>query len=574
MRGSRRVAVGAMLLAIGLTRAEDAVIPKYDLQRTGFTQQKLSPPLALAWKYSTSADKSLSAMPVVVGNRVFLCSHGTLLALDIETGTQVWEPYATGYEIRMTPVYFDGKLLVGNEKGEISILDTADTPAGARVIKYIPSFGGGALRSDPVIIGTTMYLLTDLGNLYAFDLKTLDEAALKTPIWRFGQGPRGPLCLAGDCLAFSGQDFQVYCYNIARKRLVWRIPAGVVTSHVSYHDGLIYVGSSTDVRAMKVTTGTDIWRSKARGFKSSPSFALGNIYVAGRDIGAGNNDYIYQLDPAKGTVKNSQLLDSPAQGPPIIAGTDLYCGTALGNIYCLDAATLSVKWCYRVNPVQTVGPAAVKNGGISVQLVVANDNLFALNDQGTLFCFKPDAIDIGKPQLVSPQFVTNDIAGGLTAFALVDDALKKKIIDRAEADAAALHTTPPAKPVLPPEVADLKLPCRQKYFRLQTYVYDEGSGISLETIHVEVDGQPWPSELLYINRKDVLLVIDLVDPKGGLGRRNLPDGTHVISIAVPDYKDNLVKKTFSVTVDNTLAAIPKKVVTPAPGTGTGTPGNN
>jgi outer membrane protein assembly factor BamB len=564
--GARRLVVGALGLLVaslaGAQQTQDFTIPKYDYQRTGFTKQKLTPPLALAWKFSGQEDKAVGALPVVVGNRLFFCSRGTVYALDTETGSLVWDPYETRYEIRMTPVYHQGKLFVGTERGELHILDAADSPQGQRLIKYIPDFRS-PLRSDPVIIKDTLYLMTDKGELFGLDLKTLDEKSIKQPVMRFRSGPRGPLAYNDkDLLVFSNQDSQVVVHSLSRSKLMWAKSQGVLTAPPALLDQWALVGSREEVAALRVATGTMEWKSRATVFRSSPTVALGRVFCAGRDTAA-QNDYLYVLDPAKGTMLGQMLLDATVSGSPVVADDTLWLATWAGNVYAIDPRTTDVKWAYRVSPQESVGPTPIKTAAISGQVVVANQNLFVVNDQGILFCFKPEALDIGKPQVVLPQFVTNAVDNTLVAFPVLDDEDKKKVAEFHKEDLAA---DPNFK--LPAEAQELKLPCRQKMFRFQTYLYDEGSGLRLEDLNVKVDGKDLPSEMVYISRRDQLLIVDLVSSKEALGRRSLPDGVHTISLTVPDYKGNVTKKAFSVTINNALPPLARTAPVPTPPAGT------
>ncbi|NUP99976.1 MAG: PQQ-binding-like beta-propeller repeat protein, partial [Armatimonadetes bacterium] len=532
----RRLLAVALVLAAGAGRAADMTTGRFDLGRSGFTAEKLAPPLALLWQFTTGEDKSYSSLPLVVGNRVFYCSLGNVYSLDAETGEVLWQ-FETRFVIRATPFYHDGKLFVCTARGELMVLDAADE-CEARLLNLIEAQGG--LSSDPVLIGDLLYYVSDRGLVFSVNTKTYQ----KTDHDRFTSGPKQHVLLMDNYLLFTGTDNILYCWDHRRKRRLWSKTQGaLVTPPARLDDSSVVVATRDGVRKVKLTSGNPEWvKPGITASRAAPTVAHNRIYIATRDA------KILVLDPRRGDLvaETSPDWPMPTNDGVTIADTDLYVGTIDGNIYCLDAATLAARWYYRCDPMVTVGNEAPKYQ-VAFPPLVANGCLLAATTQGSLFCFRADAVDVGKPRLYLPQIATTAVDKSPWAQALYDDELRSAM--REEAEAAAEDDEEPEIPV---EAEQPKLPGKQPTFRFETYLYDEGSGVDLEHIRVTWDGQPYVHELIEAKHDNYLMVVWLIKPNSDGARQILANGDHTLSLTVPDFKGNLVKRDFTFTIDNSL----------------------
>jgi len=108
------------------------------------------------------------------GDSVFMISEqGELLRLDRETGQRIWGkrlPYFVARKVKRRdavyahygPVLAGGRLIVASNDGLIRSYD----PASGDLIGTTPIKGGAG--SNPVIVGGTMYIVTQKGQLAAF----------------------------------------------------------------------------------------------------------------------------------------------------------------------------------------------------------------------------------------------------------------------------------------------------------------------------------------------------------------------------------------------------------------------
>ncbi|MCC7493674.1 MAG: PQQ-binding-like beta-propeller repeat protein [Fimbriimonadaceae bacterium] len=544
---------GVILFAVANGQADDFTMARYNAARTGSTPEKLAPPLALQWQFATDKDTSFVAAPLVIGNRVYFCSLGTVYCLDAETGETKWE-YQIRYDIRNTPLYDRGRLYVGTAKGELHVIDVSDdtTP---KVVTVLDLHKG--LTSDPLILGDTLYLANDAGRVLTFNLQTWAEAELL----RLPDAPKGPLATDGKSLYVTSTNGMLTTYEFRRKRVVWSKSTGILSTAPIAQPGGAVVGSRDEIQRLRDITGTQEWRRPGAGVDRG-GLALGNnrIFAAGRD------EFFLLVDAVRGNLLARVEADAPLDRPGTIADTDCYIGTGSGNIFCLDGNNLEVKWLYRCNPVETVGKK-VPQYKVATAPVIANGSLLVATTQGSLYCFRADAVDVGKPKLYLPQISTNAVDGSLVAMPVNDDELRDALLEEAKANAKEGE-----EPEVPKDAEPLKLPGKQRTFRFETYVYDEGSGVDLSKIVVKWDDKPWLTELIKVVRNDYLLTVDLVSQREGAARARLDDGDHVLSITVPDYRGNLIERKYSLTIDNSLPPLPPKKPDPPAGGGPGGPG--
>ncbi len=520
--------------AVTAVRAADVTLGAYNVERTGYTSEKLAPPLALQWKFTVGEDPAHASAPLCVGDRIFHCALGMVYSLDAESGAVIWS-YNTRFQIRATPVLHNNRLFVCTVNGQIHVLDPADE-SQERVFGVLDIRGG--ITSDPLIVGEDLFLVADSGRFFRINSATYDSKELH----KFDVGAKSYLAWDGENIIFTGTDNRLYCWSTKRNRVLWAKSQGnLVTPPMIVKDGVV-LATRDDLRLVKTRSGDAVWRKRgltaARG--SVAQTADGKLVMVDR------NEFVYLVDPARGDVISRVETDSLVLIAASVADQTIYLGTGVGNVYAITVGDLSNAWYYRCSPIDTIGPD-MQTYAVAVPPVVSNGNLLVATTQGTLLCFRTDAIDFGQPRLHLPQLTTNAVDGSLLALALYDDELREAMRSEAE-----LNAEDGKDPEIPPEAEELALPGKQPIFRFETYVYDEGSGVDMTKIRVEWDGQPYLSELIRITPNDHLLTVDLVGQRTGLARQQLKDGTHILKLTVPDFKGNRVERTFSFKIDNTL----------------------
>lgn len=140
------------------TYAHDQRRSGLETQPTGITTQTASQ-LRLRWAHALH--QSTVASPIVVAGSVYVAtSEGTVVALDAADGTERWRTVVGG--VHMTPALIGDLLLVGvyGKLGPFGHL-----PSGASFVALDARTGHvrwrvplpGLVRSEPVVIGTTIY---------------------------------------------------------------------------------------------------------------------------------------------------------------------------------------------------------------------------------------------------------------------------------------------------------------------------------------------------------------------------------------------------------------------------------
>jgi outer membrane protein assembly factor BamB len=162
----------------------------------------------------------LGSPSVADGVLFFGADNGILYAVDIETGTQLWQ-IATGGGRVQKPTVADGMLYVGIQAGFLLAIDTrtgnerwrfetgdVDWPIRDRFV-----------NGTPTVLDDMVYFSSEDWNVYALDAQTGLER------WRFrlGEEPQALEIPIRDDVAYVGSwDGYLYAIDVTTGRLKWR----------------------------------------------------------------------------------------------------------------------------------------------------------------------------------------------------------------------------------------------------------------------------------------------------------------------------------------------------------------
>lgn len=158
-----RTTLFALVLSLTANFCSAADWPAYraDSQRSGIAQEELTFPLAPVWvfepdvppmpawpdpvKEHNRVDFDYAPQVIVAQRRVYFGSttDDTLRALDAATGEILWK-FITGGPIRFAPAWFDGKIYLASDDGQVYCLDAA---SGKLQWKF------NAAETDSLILG-------------------------------------------------------------------------------------------------------------------------------------------------------------------------------------------------------------------------------------------------------------------------------------------------------------------------------------------------------------------------------------------------------------------------------------
>jgi outer membrane protein assembly factor BamB len=268
--------------------------------------------------------------PAVAGKYVFVRSEagnkGQMLALDINTGKQLWaftpkrlsSPDNSYFGGHLTsPVVVDGAIFVGAGQ-EVYALD-----ANTGAVRW--TFAAKDYISSSATVSQGHVYISDFRYLYALDQQSgaVVWAHPTTLSIYFSPVVAGQTVLLNDGEGLSALDAtsgkQLWTANIPSQAL---IPGAVSGSRV-------FVKSVSSLYALDLASGKQLWRFDDRNFISLPVVTSDQVFVV---KGSGADTAIVALDVASGQSAWDQPVASLATSAPVIAGKTIYVRTGDGRV--------------------------------------------------------------------------------------------------------------------------------------------------------------------------------------------------------------------------------------------------
>ena len=306
------------------------------------------------------------------------------------TPMQKWpKPYITGGNINSSPaISADGTTLyIGSDDGNLYAISTA---TGAPIWQYMT---GGSIDSSPALSadGKTVYVGSADGYLYAINTAT---GTILAPGWKFQTNAAiysSPVIGTYGTIYVGSEDGHLYAIN-TNGSVQWsalvgsasnNYPAALYSSPALSPDkSTVYIGSTdNNLYAFNTTTGAPQWTTPfltGGQIWSSPAIgADGTIYVGSFD----NN--LYAINP-NGTQKwvyatKGEIYSSPALSAD---GTTVYVGSEDNNLDAIKTATGAQLWQYTTAGPIDSSPTVGLDGTIYVGS--QDNNIYALTPAGAL----------------------------------------------------------------------------------------------------------------------------------------------------------------------------------------------
>ena len=316
--------------------------------------------------------KFLEFPPAIVGGRLFVATDaGKLLALDSSTGASAWS-LSTGRCIAASPavrrgaVYFAlmGHLPCGSQHGSGRVIAVR-----ARDGKTLWAFSCGASESSPLVVGSTVYVGSRDGRLYALDAITGRER------WSFQTGGaiKGGAAFAGGTVYVGSYDGRVYAIGARSGRLRWVASVGApIYATPAIGDSRLIVGTlAGDVYALDLSDGRTSWTRR------TGSYVYSSAAISGATAFVGSYDgHLYALALADGSIRWEYGTGSPVSGTPTVIDGVVYFSRCLGcwagrafhlqpRTFAVDAAGGRLLWAFpdgEYTPVVTDGRLAFLDG--------------------------------------------------------------------------------------------------------------------------------------------------------------------------------------------------------------------
>lgn len=341
-----------------------------------------------------STRERLAAAPVVAGNRLYVIdTEGVVRALAADTGAQLWRANTVQGDGNRAARFGGGASVEGdrvyatNGLGDVVALNAGD---GAEIWRRRP---GGPLRGAPTLANGNVYVVSQDNQLFALSQDT-GEVAWTGAASLESQGVFGvaaPASASGTVIAgFSSGELNAYRYENGRSLWGEVLSRSSISTSVSalsdidaepvIDQGRVYaVGQGGRMISMDVASGQRMWEQNIAGI-STPWVAGEWLFVVTDDArlialssGSGKVRWISQLRHFRNVKKSTGLISWVG---PVLAGNRLVLANSQGEIVFVSPKDGSIQ-----NTVET-------KKGISLPLLVANNMLYVLDDEGRLSAYR------------------------------------------------------------------------------------------------------------------------------------------------------------------------------------------
>jgi len=336
------------------------------------------------WKQSVgngTDNKRLKLVPRIDAGKVYAAdSEGLVMALDAETGRQLW---SVNLELPLSggPGSGEGIVFLGTSDGEIVAL--SDTTGEELWRSKVSS----EVLSVPAAANGVVAVHTIDGKLFGLDVLTGKQLWLysrQVPVLTL-RGSGSPV-ISGNSVYCGFAGGKLVALELSSGALQWEvsitIPSGRselermvdIDGDPLISDGVIYVATyQGEVAAIGEYTGNLLWRRKLSSY-SAVSADWRNLYVSD-DVGE-----VWGINPENGAAMWKQKkLTNRRLSPPAVIGGYVVVGDYDGYLHWLSHADGHL-----------VARTRVGDEAINAAPVVVNDVVYVLGDGGDLAAVRPE----------------------------------------------------------------------------------------------------------------------------------------------------------------------------------------
>jgi outer membrane protein assembly factor BamB len=356
--------------------------------------------LGIAWDFKTQGEIVVGAVAAGDGTIIIPDDMGNVYGLASSTGKQKWMFHIDTGFVAGEPAIDVGstKVFIGTSTG---LLVALDVDTGTEL--WHANLDASILGSVTVTADSRVYVSCEDNNVYGFDGQTGTQT-FKVSTGSF-EDDFAPAVLYDDSTILVGsEDGFVRAYNSFTQGLRWRYQThGAVLDVpcVAQTTGDIFIGAANELIAIDGNSGDRLWeQSNVNIAGSSPG--CGNkhnlVYVGGTD------NTLYAVEQATGTERWSFLTQDAIRSNPVLDQQQetLYVTGMDGYLYALDAATGNLNW------------------KIFVALFLRGDPVIMLDHSIVVTSENSDMIyKIAVPQPAPPAPSSSNDAGVIVAVLLV-----------------------------------------------------------------------------------------------------------------------------------------------------------
>jgi|GEM_PF-3940740 len=304
----------------------------------------------IAWKFNTNYQ--VFGPPVIVNEVLYFCTRGpifanrdgSLFAVDLTTGREIWRFRTTGEATRSVSIS-DGVAYFGAGDGSLYAVDV-NTPAEIWRVK-----AQNPILSTPVVADGTLFTQHFSDNaLTALDIKT---GKLKWMFQTAGQVYYNPAVINNTAYFFTAAKY-VYSVDIKTGEMKWRIKLSSdfpSFEPVIYKDLFLFYSLDTSITAFDMESGRERWRQHAGyvdgNVTEGISIGDGMVFAASQSIEYTKDQDLRRLmalDAASGqpiwqSVTNSERFYTPVYHDGIV-----YTSSLNGAVAAFDAKSGERRW--------------------------------------------------------------------------------------------------------------------------------------------------------------------------------------------------------------------------------------
>lgn len=282
--------------------------------------------------WSLSATDSVSANPVLLGNKVIFASYdGRVYAINADTGATAWT-YTAGETIALDPALAgNGTVAVATTNGTVLLLNAQSGLLSSSF--RLPSRPSSLAAGDGKVFAS-------VGNsVLAFGSKG-------APAWSAAlEEPAGALGYSGGRLYFTSAA-KLHSINALGGATVWAVPAeDSFLSVPSEYGRTIYLGGAEGkLRAFDMQSGLEKWTYSTGGAIMSTPFADSKaVYFVSND----NNLYalslagkmLFRFNAGEGSFGRPTVYESQGRTLVVFASN-------IGKVYAVDASSGKEAWSF------------------------------------------------------------------------------------------------------------------------------------------------------------------------------------------------------------------------------------
>jgi outer membrane protein assembly factor BamB len=424
--------LAALLLPV-VAGAADWPTWRHDPGRTASSPQQLPaamqplwsrtlPHLKPAWPDQAAMQFDAIHQPIVVGKRLYIGSsyHDNVIAYDTDTGKELWRFHADG-PIRFAPVAWEGRVYFAGDDGYLYCVDGTSGklvwkfrggPGDRKILGNERLISTWPARGAPVITDGTVYFAAGIWPFMGIFIHAVDARTGKV-IWTndgdscifikqphnadafAGVAPQGPLVVAGEKLLVPGGRSVPACYDRKTGKLAY------------YHLGENGKrGGGSEV----TTTGTIFFNGGAAYDVQTGKF-LGSIQrrtiVSERIIFGFDNQKLFAHDLTTAKLTETKTVDRKGKenittrwGMGLLGTTEtMPVGDMIksGDRLFLGGESEIISFDLPLTANQTRPSWRTEVEGTVGCLIAGDDKLFAVTQEGRLYCFGGGATVVLPP---------------------------------------------------------------------------------------------------------------------------------------------------------------------------------